>query len=102
MAEIEQRALALLALVTTDDLRLDLAGAKDRAGQGNPVAPRERIDVLLQPLKKLAVADQAILDDLGESGLILTAGQGCEYVRVSEHLARLMEGADQVLAAQMV
>ena len=44
----------------------------------------------------------AVLDDLGEPGGELALGQRRERVGVREHHARLVEGADHVLAERMV
>ncbi len=55
----------------------------------------------IQP-RKTAIRHQGVLDHLGESGTQLARRQRGERVRVGDDGARLVEGADQVLAAGMV
>ena len=52
--------------------------------------------------KKARVADQSVLDDLGQSGAQLALGQAGEQIGIDDHRTRLMEGADHVLAAGMI
>ena len=102
VAEIQQRALALLALVAPDDLRLDLAGTKDRVRQRSGLLALQGIDVLLEPFEERAIADQAVLDDLGQPGVQFARGQRLEHIGVGQHLTRLMKRTDHVLAARMI
>jgi len=63
---------------------------------------RQGAQVLFEPGKKHRVANQADLDDLGESGRELAVGKRIERVGVDNHRARLMERADHVLAERVV
>ena len=83
MAEVEQRALALFTLVAADDCRLDLAGAHDDMGQGARLARQQRLQMRLEPLEELRIADQAVLDHLGEPGAQLPARQRAQRARVN-------------------
>ena len=50
--------------------------------------------------KNSPIDDQAVLDDFGEAGAQLAIGQRVQRVGVREHRGRLMERADEVLAAR--
>ncbi len=102
VAKIEQRALARFALVGDDDSRLKLATAPHRMDQGTALPCQQLFDVLLQPFDKRQVQGQPVLDHLGQPGAQLAVGQRVEGRHVRDHRARLMEGADHVLAARMV
>ena len=52
--------------------------------------------------KNAAIADQTVLDDLGQARPILAVGQAREHVGVGDHLPRLVKGADQILAAGVI
>ena len=54
--------------------------------------------VLLQPGEIVGVAEQAVLGGLDVAGPELPRRQRGQHVDVGQHQARLMEGADQVLA----
>ena len=54
MTEVQQRAIALFALVPADDLRFDLTGAANGVGQCIPTAGQQPINIHLQPMKKAA------------------------------------------------
>ena len=77
VAEIEQRALALLGLVGDDDARLGGATRRDRLGPrrtaGEDVAPAG-----LQEFEESPVADQAVFDHLGVAGAELALAQRVE------------------------
>ena len=59
-------------------------------------------DVLLQPAEIGSVGNQAILGGLDVAGAELARRQRCQTIGVGQHQARLMEGADQVLALRRV
>ena len=97
VAEIEQRALAVLALVARHDralVRQLTAIACSRAGPaGENIFP-----VRLEPREEIGIAKQSVLCDFGIAGAELPLGQRVEQRGVGEHQDRLMEGADQILA----
>ena len=104
MTQVEQHAVAGLALVAAHDLGLGL-----HALEHGILARRRRIaargpaleyvpPVLLQPLEEFAVAEQAVLHHLGVAGAELALRQGIEQRGVGDHQDRLVERADQVLA----
>ena len=101
MAEIEQRAVAGLALVAGDDRRL---GAT-RGGDGMFACRTARDDVSvvgLQPGEEAGVAEQAVFGHLGIAGAELARRQRVEHGGVGDHQHRLVEGAEQVLALRRV
>ena len=98
MAEVEQGALPGLALVGADDARLGAAALRHRAGLRGRVAREQPRGVLLAPREEAGVAEQPVLGHLGVAREQLAAGQRGQRVEVAEHQARLVEGADEVLA----
>ena len=100
MAEVEERAVALLGLVAHHDLGLHLAGAADRVQPRLGIAGRERRRVRLQPGEEVGVAEQAVFRHLGIAGAEVARRQRVEQRGVGQHQSRLVEGADQVLAAR--
>ena len=102
VAEVQQRPLALLALVPADDRRLDLAGAQDHVRQRLGSLVEQLREVLLEPAEQLGIADEAVLDDLGEPGAQLARRQRGQGGGVAHHELGLVEGPDQVLAADVV
>ena len=99
VAEIEQRALAGLALVARHDRGLRAAAHRDgvlaRRTAGENVLP-----VRLQPGEEAGVAEQAVFGDLGIAGAELARRQRVEQRGIGDHQDRLMERADQVLAVR--
>ena len=102
VAEVEQRALPALALVGRDHLGLVLAGATDGAGECFVVACEQGIEVRFEPFEKRVVADEPVLDHLGEARGQLAWRQGGERLRIGDDGARLVEGTDHVLAQRMI
>src|SRR5688572_4268531 len=94
VAEIQQRAPALLTFVLGDDSGLDLAAAPDRVRQCRGVEPREIVDVLFEPREERRIDDDAVLDDLCEPGGKLARRQRAQSARVGENGDRLVERAD--------
>ena len=94
VAEVEQRAVALLGLVARDDGGLALAAHRDGADLLG-LAVKYRVAVGFQPFEETAVADQTIFDDLGVTGAKLARRQRRQRVDVGEHQRRLVKGADQ-------
>ncbi len=102
VAEVQKRPGAALALVSCHHLRLVSAGAVDDEGQRFAVEIQHRAQVRLYPGEKFEVADEAVLDNLGESGAELPEGKGPKGRRVRENAARLVERADHVLAQAVI
>ena len=90
VAEIEQRAFALLGLVGGDDARLGGAAPGDRL-QTRRAAGEHFAPVRLQPVEEIAIADQAVFDDLGVAGAKLARAQRVERRRCR----RARETADE-------
>ena len=87
VAEIEQRALALLGLVGDDDARLGRATHRDRLrprrAAGKHVPPAR-----LEEFEEVPVADQAVFDHLGVAGAEFARAQGVERARSPRAPAR--------------
>jgi hypothetical protein len=66
------------------------------------LAREELRKVCLEPAEERAIGDERRLHDLREAGPQLAVRQRRERVRVGDHRRRLVEGADQVLAARVV
>ncbi len=97
VAEIEQGSRAgALVLVLGDDGGLDRDVAGDERGEA--VARRVRVEFA----EHRGVADAGMLDDLGEALAVFAVGQGGEGGGVGQDEARLVEGADEVLAGPRV
>ena len=97
VAEIEQRALAVLALVAGDDRGLGAAGGRNRVLARR--AAGEDVGVIgFEPGEKGFVAEHAIFCDFGVAGAELARRQGVEHRRIGDHKHRLMERAEQVLS----
>src|SRR6185312_7043257 len=103
MPKIEQSAgAALLALVGRHDQGLGADAGLDRmtalvAGAGKHLGP-----ILLEPGEERRIADEAVFRHLGVARAELALAQGRERADVGEHQARLVEGADQILALPRV
>ena len=55
-----------------------------------------------KPLEQRLVADDPGLDDLGQAGAELGAGQGAQEIRIDQHKLGLFERAHQVLARRQI
>ena len=98
VAEIEQRALAGLALVARHDRRLGAAGGGD--GVFARGAAGKNIGVVgLQPGEERLIAEHAIFGDFGIAGAELARRQRVEHRGIRDHQHRLVKRAEQVLAA---
>ena len=64
------------------------------------ITGKQGIEVRFEPGEERRIADQAVLDHLGEPGTQFARRQGAEGVRVDHHGVGLVEGADKVLAAR--
>ena len=99
VAEIEQRAVAGLALVARHDRR-PCRGTRWRShARAPPDRRREHVlPVRLQPGEEAGIAEQAELRDLRIAGAEVARGQRVEQRGIGDHQDRLVERADQVLA----
>ncbi len=98
VTEIQQRAVTLLPLVDGDDRRLHPAAGHHRVPDRVRLQSAQRIALAFAPSEEFSIADQAVFDDLGVAGKQLAPRQGRQRVGVGKNQARLVEGADQVLA----
>ena len=102
VAEVEDHAATLLALVFGDHLGLDLAGTSYGVDQAHRVPAQQIVHVRLEPGEECRIGDDPVLDDLRQAGPELAFGKGCQHTHVGDHRPRLIEGADQVLSAGMI
>ena len=100
--EVEQRAFAGLALVRRYHHGLVLAGTGNGISQGVGIARAQLLHVDLEPREEGRIHDQTVLDHFGKAGRELAFRQRIQRRGIGEHQARLVEGADHVLAAGMV
>ena len=98
VAEVEQRPGATLALVQCDHGGLRLATDPHRLRQRFRLQRQHAFGILLQPGPELRLIDQAVFRHFRIAGEQLPARQARQHVGIRQHQARLMEGANQVLA----
>ena len=101
VAEIEQRAVAGLALVARHDRGLAAARDRDRV-LARRTAGEHVLPVRLQPGEEAGIAEQAELRDLRIAGAEVARGKRVEQRGIGDHQDRLMERADQVLAVARI
>ena len=70
--------------------------------QRGRVARQQLADVLLDPVEEGGVEDGAVLDHFGQAGRQLARRAASPACRIGQHRARLVEGADHVLAQRVV
>jgi len=103
VAEVQQRAAAAaLQFVVGDDRRLDPAGTVNRKSQRLFVARQQRVEIAPAPVEEGSVQYQAVFDDLGEARDVMALRQRVERIEVGDDAARLVKGADHVLAERVV
>src|SRR6185437_15404823 len=102
MAEIQELALAGLALIDRDDGRLGGAAFEHRIVPQIGIALDELRHSGLQPIEESAVADEAVFHHLGIAGEKLAPRQGCQRVDIGDDAHRLVEGADEILPMRAV
>ena len=102
VSQIENGAHPALAFVGRDHLGLRLAGDTDGMRQGVGLARQQTIQVVLEPGQEAGIANQANLDHLRQPGRQFAVRQCFQCVGIDDDRARLIEGADHVLAERMV
>ncbi len=98
MAQIEQRTAAALRLVLGDDLGLGAATPLDRMQAGRRIALEDSSPMRLQPIEEGRVAQETVFRRFRIAGAQFAHVQRIQHIGVDQHQARLMEGADKVLA----
>src|SRR5258708_40320968 len=98
VAEVEQRAVALLAFVAGDDFGLHRAAGHHRTPQSRRCESAHGAPLGFEPGKKSSITNEAVFDDLGVAGEKLATRQTGQSLGVREDEARLIESPDQVLA----
>ncbi len=102
VAEVQERAVAGLGLVARDDLGLASDAGGHERGLCRRIVREHRAPTLLEPGEEACVAEQAVLGGFHVACTKLARGQGGEQAGVGQHQARLVEGADQILALRCV
>ena len=102
VAEVEQCALTLFALITQHDLGFEFAGAVDGMGHGCRLQAQQLIEVLFDPVEKHRIEDQRVFDDLGQTRAQFARRQRGQRGGVGHHDRRLVKSTDEVLAAGMI
>ena len=102
VAEVQDHPHARFAFVRLHDLRLDLAGPRHRVTQRVRIPGKQSRQVFFDPVEEVRVEDDAVLDHFRQAGAQFALGQRVEGVEVRDHATRLVEGADQILAAGVV
>ncbi len=100
--EVQQRAVALFALIAPHDLRLDLARPAYDVRERRRFGSEQFVHVRFQPAEESGVADQAVFDDLSQPRPQFARRQGGKGLRIGNDRGGLVKRSDQVLAARMV
>ena len=102
VAEVEQPAAVALFQVRFDDVQLGLDRRRDDRRQRVRVAREQPLERLLRPIQQLEIKQRRHLDHLEQPGPQFADRQRAQAVDVGKHKARMVEGADRVLAAGQV
>ena len=100
VAKIEQLAHARLGFIFHHDGRLRGARARNRIAGRFGFQRQNLLAMLCQPVEERRVIDEAVFHDLGIACLQLPFRQGSQQRGIRNHETRLIESADQVLAAR--
>src|SRR5436190_19599947 len=76
MAQVEKRAPAGLALIFSDERRLELARAAHGMDERRAFALEKLGDVRLQPGEEDGVEGSAVVDDIGDGDAEFSIGEG--------------------------
>src|SRR4029079_7871197 len=95
VAEVEMRAVISFEGIDLHDARLDRDVMPDQLRQERDVQRQRAIDRSLEAQESILVANQRMLDALGQAVAKLIGRQGLEQIRIDQHRARLVEGSDQ-------
>ena len=96
--QVQLGALARFLLVAAHDVGLHAAAVGDDFAHHRGLEPAQGGHVALQARHERLVAQKAILDHLGNARAHLAGFEGLEYIGVDQNAARLMKGADEILA----
>ena len=103
MAEVEESAqIGRLAFVGGHDAGLRKAALLDGIGPCRGIAAEHRRAVGLAPIPERRIVDQPVLGHFGIARQQLATRQAVEHRGIGQHEARLIEGADKVLAVARV
>ena len=102
MPEVQVGPLAGLALVGGHDGGLDFHVPGEQVGERVRVAGEDSVQAVLDEVQQGHVADDAVLDALGQTVAEVLVREGREGADVHEHAKGLVEGADEVLARLVI
>ena len=102
VAEVQKLAHAGLGFVFHDDRRFRGAGARDSIARRFRLEPQDLTAVYGQPVKERRIIDQAVFQDFRIARLHFPHRQCREEFGIGDHEHRLVEGADQILAARRI
>ena len=102
VAEIEQRAAAGVSFVLGDKDSFRQAALFNCVQAGCRVALEYPRPMSFEPIEEGGIAQKTVFHHFGIAGAQLARVQRIKHVGVDQHEARLMEGADQVLAMPRV
>src|SRR5262245_22938938 len=102
VAEIEQGAHAALGFVLGDNARLHLATRGHRPDACLRVASKDGLGIRFQPNEKWSIADEPVFRHFGIAGGEFALGERVEKGDVNQDRARLMKGANEILAMRRI
>ncbi len=98
VSKIQDGAEAGIGFVLADNIRLDLAAARDDGRQSFGIA-LEQLGQALFMLRELnRIVNNAVFDDLGQTGNKLPLRQSCQRIHIAQHKLRLIKRANQIFA----
>lgn len=102
VAQVEERAVALLTFVARNDCSLGATTRHNRVPQSILLVRKNARPVLLKPVEEGRIADQAILYHLGVTGPHLARWQRLQDCGIGDDCAWLVEKAHKVFAVSGV
>src|SRR5262245_21750301 len=94
MTKIQNGAQTAFGFVLTDDLGFDFATTRHDCHQRIGIAAKELWQIALEPLEERRVVNDSIFDYFCEAGAQFTDRQRRQAVKIAEHKARLVKGAN--------
>ena len=102
MAIVQDTPPIGLPLIFGHDRGLNLARPCDDVSHRPLLHLEQSTHLPLQIGKQLRIGDHAVLDHFGKAGLQFSSRQRVQGLRINEHQARLMKGADQIFSYGMI
>ena len=99
MTQIEQGALARLALIARNNRRFGLAAFGHGLRHCRRIKRQHVSPVFFQPAEKGGITQRAIFDDFRIARANLARRQGFQHIHIGQHQIGLMKSTDEVFAA---